>query len=1153
MIFSTFKKKVDDTQRVKVFARFCAVLFFVFLMVFSVGKARVYATISSTPVHQYTGASISGSSLYSITLTSTPAQDNTLIFVQAGGDAVNHHAYSLVQTGVIWAKATSSIISGQDIWYGKVGASAGTILDITLVGSPATVAVSNLSEWSGISPVPLDQTGLNSGTSATPSTATITPQSGADVLIIGVARKGGTGTVSSPFTALSTSDGSFSPSYRVVTSASGSYAGNWTWTSSGGWSSTVADFLAQIVDTNTPSVPSSLSGTAFSPSRVDLSWASSTDNQAVDHYTLYRCSGSSCSPTSALASTTVLSYSDTTLSQGITYGYSVTATDLQSNESSKSSVVYVTTPSSDTLPPVLSNGAPIGTVTVNPLNTTLSVTTDENATCKYSTSSGVAYASIANTFNTTGGTSHSQSLTGLSVGSNTYYVRCSDSSGNANASDYTITFTMALADITAPAVNITAPTLGSTVSNTLTFTASASDNIGVVGLKFMLDGINFGTERTGSGITSSSTSWSSSGQTSDGVHSLIAVARDAAGNYATSSAVTFTINNSSNWKFKTVVYNGATYNFSVFVPPAYATSTTTWPIILSLPGQASFPFPDNDGYSQTRLDFGEYTVRGAESTFPAIVVIPQYVNTPGLSTNDSYVFERNLGMAAFNQELAEYNVDTNRIYLEGSSFGGLRAWGVLYNNPNLFAAAVTLSGGNSVPFEITGNTGDSLASTNTLTAARLMNLPVWMFHSAGDGQVSVQYDRDMYAALQSAGSTVVNYTEYPGSTHGLWFSPYGFNDPAITTPTALSWLMAQRLIDTTVPTVSITAPSNSATVSGSSVTVSASASDNIGVSGVQFKLDGALLGSEDTTSTYGITWDSTSATNGSHTLLAVARDAAGNRATSTAITVTVSNTVPDVTAPVVSSPLPSGTLDSDTTSLSLSVITDESATCKFGTTSGVAYVSISNTFGITGGTLHSESLTGLVPGTYTYYVRCSDGSSNINSSDTSISFVISPASTIINTPITSRPPSRSGRGDVEAFNPHLISVPVGSILSKNATDLIFENRALIVEADLAGVYVPALMLQTLGVTSTNSKPLAKLRIVRDLKLNAIGTDVRRLQEFLIARHTGPASEALAEHHSTAIFGILTQAALAEFQASVGIEASGYYGEVINNYLVALDY
>jgi Ca2+-binding RTX toxin-like protein len=104
--------------------------------------------------------------------------------------------------------------------------------------------------------------------------------------------------------------------------------------------------------------------------------------------------------------------------------------------------------------------------------------------------------------------------------------------------------------------------------------------------------------------------------------------------------------------------------------------------------------------------------------------------------------------------------------------------------------------------------------------------------------------------------------------------------------------------DTTPPTASITAPANGATVSGTAVTVLATASDNVGVAGVQFKLDGANLGAEDTTAPYSVTWNSTTATNGSHTLTEVARDAAGNMTTSAGVGVTVNNTPEPITVPL---------------------------------------------------------------------------------------------------------------------------------------------------------------------------------------------------------------------------------------------------------------
>jgi hypothetical protein len=96
--------------------------------------------------------------------------------------------------------------------------------------------------------------------------------------------------------------------------------------------------------------------------------------------------------------------------------------------------------------------------------------------------------------------------------------------------------------------------------------------------------------------------------------------------------------------------------------------------------------------------------------------------------------------------------------------------------------------------------------------------------------------------------------------------------------------------DTTPPNASIFSPAPGAAVSGS-VVIAACATDNIDVASVQFKVDGTNLGAADTTAPFSITWDTSAAANGSHTLTAVARDTAGNAATSAGLTVTVSNNV----------------------------------------------------------------------------------------------------------------------------------------------------------------------------------------------------------------------------------------------------------------------
>ena len=94
--------------------------------------------------------------------------------------------------------------------------------------------------------------------------------------------------------------------------------------------------------------------------------------------------------------------------------------------------------------------------------------------------------------------------------------------------------------------------------------------------------------------------------------------------------------------------------------------------------------------------------------------------------------------------------------------------------------------------------------------------------------------------------------------------------------------------DTTAPTASLTAPAANSTVSAT-VTVSANASDDQGVVGVQFLLDGNTLGAEDFAAPYAVNWDTTTASNGGHVLSARARDAAGNIGSSSTVAVTVTN------------------------------------------------------------------------------------------------------------------------------------------------------------------------------------------------------------------------------------------------------------------------
>lgn len=110
-------------------------------------------------------------------------------------------------------------------------------------------------------------------------------------------------------------------------------------------------------------------------------------------------------------------------------------------------------PPSDTAAPVRSNGAPSGSLASSSTSVQLQLATNENATCRYSTAAGVAYAQMTGAFTSTGGKTHATTIGSLSAGrSYSYNVRCIDASSNANTNDFPIIFsTSAASSVAAPA------------------------------------------------------------------------------------------------------------------------------------------------------------------------------------------------------------------------------------------------------------------------------------------------------------------------------------------------------------------------------------------------------------------------------------------------------------------------------------------------------------------------------------------------------------------------------------------------------------------------------------------------------------------------------------------------------------------------------
>jgi predicted peptidase len=230
---------------------------------------------------------------------------------------------------------------------------------------------------------------------------------------------------------------------------------------------------------------------------------------------------------------------------------------------------------------------------------------------------------------------------------------------------------------------------------------------------------------------------------------------------------------------RTVIDNGTSYTYSVFLPKGFTTKTK-WPIVLALHGSAE---KGTDGVKPTTVGLGA-VLRAQKSTFPAVVVFPQM---PPIEGEGRVIFTR-LAIKTLDAAVQEFNGDPSREYLTGLSLGGDIGYVLTSQYVSRFAAFVPISA-LICDSCVTGVPTATDAMAYTQLAQFLRNTPTWVFQGANDPNVTPIKTRAFVLALKSAG-TPITYTEYPNVAHNAW-------DAAYNSPELFAWLFSKQRTTTT--------------------------------------------------------------------------------------------------------------------------------------------------------------------------------------------------------------------------------------------------------------------------------------------------------------------------------------------------------------------
>jgi hypothetical protein len=165
------------------------------------------------------------------------------------------------------------------------------------------------------------------------------------------------------------------------------------------------------------------------------------------------------------------------------------------------------------------------------------------------------------------------------------------------------------------------------------------------------------------------------------------------------------------------------------------------------------------------------------------------------SWTDAYLQQAS---AMLDQFIAQFNVDTNRIFISGASEGVHAAWDVIAMRPSCFAAA-----------------GLTAGWQGSAKVASVKDVPVWAWCAANDDAGQLGNTQAFVNSLRRAGANLI-YTEYATGGH-LGGILMGF-----CTPSLVDWFLAQRrgVLPSAEPLLTITSPTAQAVLATGATNVS---------------------------------------------------------------------------------------------------------------------------------------------------------------------------------------------------------------------------------------------------------------------------------------------------------------------------------------------